>query len=274
MSKTTRPVPSWNGVSAGGTATLNLPIGLTYHGLVYYLQGTTFGLVELAEMRFKINGREIYVMTGGDLDVSNKYEGLSAFDAANDLLSQYFDRPRLKTRQNTELTAIGTGAPFQNNPDVAFFNPTPATTFQMEIDIAATASAPILTTKALQSGASPLGAMVKRRRFNFSPSGAGDYEISDLPRGDAINKSDVTRVRLTRDNFLAFDRTVTENVKFQEDGGIRVPQTNWFVIDPSEFGNGSEAIISAVQDFRLTITTSAAETLTVYVDYLGGLQGQ
>lgn len=279
--RTTRQLPSLQGVAASQTATLNLPIGLTYHSILLTYSGVT--LAQMTEVRIKGNGRLIQTYSAADLDSINKYTGLQG--SAGGLITLPFDRENLITREGQELTAIGTGAPFDPNQFLADgrtfnpnYNPTPLTTFQLEIDLAA-GSTPVLSAKAIQSAAKPLGAMIKRRRFNYNPTGAGTFEISDLPKGDLIDKiyikqsvDAVTKVTLERDNFIVFERTKAENNFIQTDG-VRVPQSNWFVIDPTENGYGSESIVTLVNDFRLKIDTSGPVALTIYVDYLGGLGG-
>lgn len=278
--KTTRPLPSFQGVAAGQTATLNAPIGLTYHGVLLSYSGVT--LAQLTEFRIKGNGRQIFTQSLSDLDTCCQFDGLEP--SAGGLIYIPFDREKLLTRAGQELTAIGTGMPVNNDPGTpqapnALYNPTPLSTFQFEIDIDAAAAAPVLSAQAVQSAARPLGVMLKRRRFNYAITGAGDYEISDLPKGDLINKiwmkqanGVVTKVKLERDNFLAFERTASQN-DYLQSNGVRVPQPDWYVIDPTEKGYGSESIVSAVNDFRLTITTSGAENIVLYVDYLGALSG-
>lgn len=272
--KTTRPMPSFQGVAAGQTATLTLPIGLTYHALLITYSGVT--LAQMTEIRVKGNGRQIFSQSASDLDTSNKFIGAAA---ASGILRLDFDRLNLLTRAGQELTAICTGAPMQPDPTKPAYNPTPLSTFQLEIDIDGAAAAPALSCKAVQSAPAPLGAIIKRRRFNYSATGAGDFEISDLPKGDLIDKiwikasaANVTKVTMERDNFLSFERTPAENNLIQADG-VRVPQSLWFVIDPTERGFGGESIVSAINDFRLKITASAATNYTIYVDYLGGLGG-
>lgn len=272
--KTTRPMPSFQGVAAGQIATLTAPVGLTYHGLLITYSGVT--LAQMTEIRVKANGRQIFSQSAVDLDIANQFNGLAE---ANGILYLSFDRDKLLTRQGQELTAIGTGAPFNNDPNSPAFNPTPLSTFQIEIDIDGAAASPALSAKAIQSAPRPLGAILKRRRFNYNQTGAGEFEISDLPKGDLIDKiwikqsaANLTKVVLERDNFLSFERVPAENNLVQIDG-VRVPQTNWFVIDPTEKGYGAESIVSAINDFRLKFTASAATNYTIYVDYLGALGG-
>lgn len=282
MAKTFRTMPAVEGVSAGSIATLNCPIGLTYHGFLFTMGGTTFDLqTYITELRLKGNGREIFKVSGSDLDTINKFDGRAGASSTQ----FYWDLERYgldlatggtaaEALRGRELTAIGTGL----NPAVT--KAIELSTLQLEMDISSSASAPTLTCKALQSPPRSLGLLKKRRKFTYSPGGAVEFEISDLPRGDLIDKiyiksanNYITQVKLERDNFTAFDRTPDENNLIQNDG-VRVPQSSWFVIDPSERGRGDEALVTAtVQDFRLKITVSAADTLTVYVDYLGALTG-
>jgi len=277
-----RPMPGIDGVSAGNTATLDCPIGLTYHGILFTMGGTTMNLSLIDEIRVKGNGRDLFTVIGSDLDTHNKFEGRHGAAATQFYLD--FERYGLDTAvgptagealRGRELTAIGTGIRASEN------NPIELSTLQIEIDINSSASSPTLSAKAVQSGARPLGLLKKRRRFNYNTGGAGEYEISDLPRGDLIDKIYIhntsgdytTRVKLERDNFLAFDRTPNENNLVQLDGR-RVPQSQLFVIDPSERGRGDEAIQTAnVSDLRLKITTSATSSLRVYIDYLGAFSG-
>lgn len=271
--KTTRPMPSFNGVAANSTATLDMPIGLSYHGLLL-TRGGTFGHDLMTDIRLKANGRELMAMSGAQLDDINVFNGLAAATAALSYID--FERLGLKTRQGVELTSIGTGMPFNNNASDPAYNPLPITNLQLEIDIGA-ATGPTLSAIAIQSGPRPSGVLLKRRKFTYSIGGAGTFEISDLPRGDNIDKiwifsSVVTEVQLERDNFLVFDRTAAENNLIQADG-VRVPVANLFVIDPSERGNGGDLIVSKSSDFRLKLGASGNGTAVVYVDYLGDIRG-
>lgn len=281
MAKTYRPMPAVQGVVAGSTATLLCPIGLTYHGIVWTMGGTTFDLSYIDQIRVKGNGREIFRDTGAHLDVHNKFEGRAAAAATQFYLD--FERYGLDTAvgpsaaellRGREITAIGTGRAPTND------SPIELSTLQIELDINSSAVAPTLTAKAVQSGSRPLGLLKKRRRFIYTPGGAVEFEISDLPRGDLIDKiyihsagDYITQVKMELDNFLSFDRTPNENSLIQIDGK-RVPQSSVFVIDPSERGRGDEAFVtSGINDFRLKVTVSAADTLTLYADYLGPLTG-
>jgi hypothetical protein len=58
-----------------------------------------------------------------------------------------------------------------------------------------------------------------------------------------------------------------------QSNGVKTPVAKYFVIDPTEEGVGNDAIASNVQDFRLKVTVSQAETLIVFVEYIGDLRG-
>lgn len=277
MTVLTRNMPSFNGVAANSTATLDLPLGLSYKGIMLQRGGTTFTNAHITEIRVKGNGRLLYTVSGADLAIQNQFDGLS--NPSGNFTYVDFERPKLKTKAATELTAIGTGSPLNSDPNSPLFNPTPLTTLQMEIDIGG-ATAPTLASTAYQIGPRPLGVLKKRRRFYFTASGAGDLEIATLPKGDVIDKiwfipsgNHINSVRLERDNFIVFERSKALNDQYQNEFGVRTPQGNNFVIDPSEQGFGNNTIVSNVNDFRLVVNVSAATTLTTYVDYLGGLAG-
>ena len=277
MPRSFRQMPTLQGVAASSTASVNLPIGATYHGILLTFGGTTMEATNIDELRIKANGRTIFTADGGDLDAMNQFDGRAA---GTDHLYVDFERHGLKTRGATELTAIGTGAPQNNDPNSPAFNPVPISTLQMEIDIDGSASAPTISAKASQSAARPLGLIRHRRKFIYSPTAAGDFEIADLPKGLLVDKIYLKQTTLTinslkvdRDNFRLFDRTAAQNTIMNNDG-VRTAQSGWFVYDPTEDGYGAESLATkGVQDLRLIANCSAAGTITAYVDYIGGFAG-
>jgi len=263
--KVTRRMPSWEGVVAGQTATLRMPIGLTYHQLWNEFTGVT--LAQMDEIRIVANGQTIQQWDSGtELDRINQYQGRSA---AAGILAIDFDRFGLNELVEREFTALGTGHPA---------DPTPVTTLQVEVDINAAAAASTMASRAVQSIPQPLGLIKKVRRFVYSPTGAIDFEISDLPKGDVINQlffqfsaNDLNRLRVERDTFIVFDREDQLNERIQADG-VRVPQASQFVYDPTEDGVGTEGLITAgVNDLRFVATMTGAATLTLQCVYIGGI---
>ncbi len=256
-------MPSGEGVAAGQTATFRLPIGRTYHGLLLTYAGVT--LAQMTELRVIANGATIQRITGGTfLDVLNQFNGHAA---AAGVLRLDFDRSNMRLKEGEEFTALGTGK--ENDPQQV-------TTLTLEVDIAAAAAAPVLSLRAIQSEPSHFGVVNKIREFSYAPAAAGEFEIADLPRNDLIgriilSKAGINSVKIERDGFTLFERTAAENTLIQTDG-VRVPQTNYFVFDPSELGFAGEAVVlKGVSDFRVIVDVAAGGAMPVIVEYIGGL---
>lgn len=262
----TRKMPSFSGVGAGQTATCRLPIGLSYHHLLLTYAGAT--LAQLNELRVVANGEVIHRYVGGSvLDTLNLYEGRAA---AGGILVLDFDRYNLNTRDGREFTRLGTGLQVDQDPR-------PISTLNLEVDIDAGAVGTVLSLKAVQSAPSQSGLFKKVRHFTYNAPAAGDYEIADLPRGDLINKvyfnkAGINSIKIERNGFVIFERTAAENTLIQTDG-VRVPQTNYFVFDPTESGYGAEGLVTAdTKDLRFTVNVAASGAIPVTVEYIGPLE--
>ncbi len=264
MPKTTRKMPSFEGVAAGQTATLRLPIGRTYEQLLITYAGAT--LAQLNEMRIIANGEVIHRITELDkLDSMNQFEGRAA---AAGVIVFDFNRFNMRTRAGEEFTGLGTGVLEDANK---------ITTLSLEIDIDAAAVGSALSCKAIQSAPRPVGQILKTRQFIYTAGASGEFEISDLPKGDTINKvffgnhvaNVYTKVVIERDNYIEFERSVAENEVIQTDG-VRTPQAGYVVYDPTENGNGSENLGTAgVQDLRFRLTLTNAGQVPVTVETIG-----
>lgn len=258
--KYTRPLQEITGVAAGQTASIRLPLGSTYHQVLLEYSGVT--LAQMTEIRAMINGSPQIVLPSGTLaDVVNQYEGRAA---ASGTLVLDLERYGLATKANRELTALGTGHPKDPNPIRTAF---------IEVDIDAAAAAPALTAKARMSGTRVSGLVKHVRKFILNPSAAGDFEWSNLPLIGALNKlhfsgTGINSIKASLDNFEVFNRTAAENNLIQTDG-IRVPQSNFFVLDPSELGDGQDFFgMQGAEDVRFTLNMAAATTVTVLAEYM------
>jgi hypothetical protein len=264
MPKTTRKMPSFEGVAAGQTATLRMPIGRTYEQLLITYGGAT--LAQLNELRIVANGEVIHRITEfTKLDSMNKFEGRTA---ASGVIVFDFNRYNLRTRAGEEFTALGTGV---------FDDPRKITTLTAEIDIDAAATSPTLSAKAIQSPPQNLGLVLKTRQYTYTAGASGEFEIADLPKGDTINKIYIgnhtanvyTKLVIERDNFIEFERSIAENEAIQTDG-VRVPQSDYVVYDPTESGNGSESLATGgVQDLRIRLTLTNAGQVPLTVETIG-----
>ena len=264
MPKTTRKMPGFEGIGAGQTTTVRLPIGRTYEQLLITYAGAT--LAQLNELRIIANGEVIHRITEmTKLDSMNQFEGRAA---AGGVIVFDFNRFNMRTRAGEEFTGLGTGV---------LEDPNKITTLSMEIDIDAGAVGTTLSAKALQSAPRPVGQIIKTKQYTYTAGAAGEFEISDLPKGDSINKIYVgnhvanvyTKVVIERDNYIEFERSVAENEVIQIDG-VRTPQAGYVVYDPTENGNGSESLATqGVQDLRIRLTVTNAGQIPLVVETIG-----
>lgn len=278
---TKMPAPA-SSVQASSTITFRLPIGRRYHSLQLLGSGATlgFGVDDLTEIRVLANSKVIQRYSGSDRNTMNLFDGMedAAIDADTFNLLLPFDRYGLLTKAGEEETALNTGSAGEDGRSI--------NQLAVEIDIAATgfSGTPRLEMYATQSEALPGGPgtvpyILKSTRDYAS---ADNYSISDLPRGGVstqfIDKIFLKPSTSTLENFLVeanqvkiFERTAALNERRQRDG-IRIPQAGWYVIDRTEHGYGGDVFdLRGLDDWRLSFTTGAAQTLTSYVHYLGSL---
>lgn len=264
--KVTKKMPSFEGVVAGQTATLRLPIGLTFHSLFVAYSGVT--LAQMTEIRVIADGKTFQrYRSGTELDTLNQFQGRAA---ASGVIAIDFDRYNLRTKEAEEITALGTGLSSQDTGAHEI------STLALEIDIDGGAASPSLTCHALQSPPSPLGLLRHVRPYTFTAGGAGEFEISEIPKGDIFNQvhffsGDIDAITIERDGFIAFERSATMN-EWANDDGVREPQTDVVSFDPTESGNGGQGLITAgVHDLRFRLEMSGAGSVPTVVEAIAPL---
>lgn len=269
--KTTRKGQSFESVGKGQTAVTRLPIGLSYERIL--VPYTLSALADITEARLVANGETIRTWRDiTKLDTMNQFDGMAA---ANGILTFNLIRHGLRTRSGEEFTKVGTGAPRSES------NPNPITTLALEIDVkSAAVDVPVFGIPKLhQDLPAPTGAILKTKQYNYAPTGAGIFEIADLPKGELVNRiffftpnDRIKSLEVERDNFVSFSRSTAENELLQTEG-YRVPQAGVWVYDPTENGNGSEGLPTAnVHDLRFRLDMSAAENIEVVVETISTLQ--
>jgi hypothetical protein len=276
-----------------GTVVANLPIGLSYE-TIFLVGAGTFTLADMTNIRIEANSKPLMEFRSGtELDGFNRFDRRALSTNAK-ILAIDFNRRLLDTREAREFTKLGTGKPpnlnqwldeakSRPNPE---YNPFPVQTLSLQMDVAAT-NATSFTIYALQSKAAPTGIVKKVRKFTYGFA-SSTFEISDLPKGDLINRifilepggtigtggNTLTDVKIRKDNAIIFDRSKTLNDMIQTDELKRTPITAVYAIDTTESGNGAEVITTAgVNDFRIigTLSTTAAGNTNVTVEFLGNL---
>ncbi|DAB27338.1 MAG: hypothetical protein A2513_04400 [Sulfurimonas sp. RIFOXYD12_FULL_33_39] len=274
MARISVRMPSPQGVGAGQTATFKLPIGRRYHALYLTYSGTTFALLHMNEIRVIVNGKVIHRYSGVECDTMNKFDGRAA---ANGTLTIPFDRYKLKTVPAEIETALNTGS-IDPKTGVSI------TSVTVEIDIDALAVAPVLSMTALQSDTlvGGAGTILHRGKFNYSPTGAGEFAISDLPRGNSTSMAQnrivfipdvnsISKVTIERNGYTVFERSKALNEMIQTDG-VRKPQSGYIVVDRTEGGYGGDPLsLLQVHDLRYKLEMTGASNITILTENLGRL---
>lgn len=264
-------LPSVQNVSAGSTAALHLPCGMTYDYIDFVLENIT--LAQMTNIEVRINGKTIQNFgSGTELDTINKYHGRVAFQ--NGVLRLWFMRPELPTLQIANngslvdqryVTSIGTS-------DVA--------TFSIHFDISGDCVSPTVTAYAQKSPAAPLGFFTKIKAFPRSYSTTGQQEIDTLPRSGAriaaihLFKSDVSEVNVEVDSIKVYDVTKTLGEELQKDFGKSPVSDSATHIDFLMNGSLDDALKTyGVQDMRLRPVIDTVGSVRTVVEYLDGYEG-
>lgn len=258
MARITRKCPSFSNVQAGSTATLQLPLGLTYHALYLYFSGVS--LAQLKNIRIEVDGKPIKKWADGvRLNIENMHYGRGA--ATTDTLPIFFTRNELEEINQRRVFALGTR-------DVQ--------TMSLLIDIDSEAAAPVLKANSVRSASAPMGFITRIHEFKHSSAVAGEIEIDNIPlRQNAsiaaihIYSPDVTECSLQIDDAIVWEMTKSGAAKMQQDHG-RTPQSNTKMsLDFLLEGDFVQAIqLAGVQDFRLKPVLSKAGSMDIVVEYL------
>jgi hypothetical protein len=268
MNRRLETLPGFNAVVAGGTATLELPANDTYMGLkIQYDRGgapatqAQFG-TDLTELRFRVNGKVQRRLSAAEILNLNTHKG-KAFTAG--ILPIFFAEPHRRTVEGEDILGWGMA-------DVQ--------SFQLEIDIAAGATTPVLRAHAVKLPVrQPMGAIVKWRKFTTPVTAAGLVSVSTLPKSDAYYAlhaltADITRVRILRDNVAEFEGPRALLHDLLADYGL-VPITGWTHVAFDHTRRVHDALPMRhadgrpVQDYRAEFDMSVATTHTLITEVLG-----
>lgn len=268
-------LPSANAVGAGQTATIDVPLGPTYRAIYlrYKQSGTLVNeatmKAQIGDVRVKVNGKPQRTHSVTQLLEMLKVYGISAVTGHVPLL---FAEPWRRDALGEDALAWGTA-------DVD--------TFQIEVDIAGTATAPALEAYAvIDRTRRSLGAIKRVRRFVLSPTAAGDFQFQHLPKqgtsyfaahlfeGIADN---VSNVLAEVDQNKVFDvpstllSTVMAHNGLAKQSGIYSVQFDMLSrlteALPMVRSDGNAARL--VSNFMLTLTVGAADNITLVTEELG-----
>ncbi len=258
-------LPSFNSVSAGSDATLDIPAGPLYKRIVIKYTGVT--LAQLTNIEVRQNGSPFQTFRSGT--ELNKY-GVY-FDRATASGYVFIDFDDFDSFTIGGVDAYG----WQTNPAAG----SNFATGQIKLSIAAAAAAPVL--EAYYEAPQIIDMKMRRvrtvRTFEYNNSATGDFEISDLPKGERyaqlarvyFHTANIANLKLRLNNVEQFDVPEALNDVYQTDAG-RVPDASTFVFDPSSYSHRrTGALISTVgiSDFRFILNMSGTGAVPVSVEY-------
>jgi hypothetical protein len=276
MSRKFPKLPSFSNVAAGNTATLELPLGLTYDKLHILYAGVT--LAQLKNIRVEVNGKPIVEYKDGtELMNENAYFSRPVVAGKLDI---YFKKDEMKTLAEARAFSLGTSSAQYTDPTTGQMVTPPAianVTVRMDIDAAA--AAPTLEGYAIQSPPAPIGFILKKKNFPKQLND-GITEVDNLPRPNTariaafhvVTAATVSKIEVEMDSIKIFELPVDLAKDVQSDHG-RTPQADRHVIDFCLEGDMLQALpMAGVQDLRLRIYSDSAPA-TVEVHYFDGLAG-
>lgn len=267
-------MPSLSNVAAGQTATLKLPLGLTYYLFQLEFSGVT--LAQLKNPTFEINGKPVMSWKDGvEVDNINQHYQRGA---ATTVLNFWFMRPELTGKKvqlvngravsisDSDLTAIGTA-------DIA--------TLDFRVDIDAAAAAPVLKAYAMRGQNQPLGLICKVKSFPRSFATTGTQEIDTLPRGNGARiaaihciKGDVSALAVVVDSINVIEGSKTVIGEAQKRFKRTPMEEDMTTVDFLLSGDILDALqLQGVADFRLKPAIDTVGEVRTVVEYLDGLDG-
>jgi hypothetical protein len=255
-------------VAPGATATVTLGTGKnapTLDKLQLILSNGGAGVFDASKInaiRGFMNGREFYVEGSGTRH-NKRRDYLAVFNAASEIVLD-FTEPNAKSAIEQNLSAI----PLQLLQDLRF-----------ELDIDATASASLSLTALAHFRAPTQNPFVKKQRKITQGFNAGGEQTIYVPNGASGGKlvrawihegiaGNITAVELRARNAIGIEATRVQLENDQKHNGL-VPQAGVLVLDFIADGNLAGWFdTSALSEVELKLTGTAADTYTVYLEYL------
>lgn len=236
-------MPDFINLANTGTASLDIPIGMTFHNFIFALTNITRAMIK--EVRVLINGKVFIRAPAEVLHRDNLYKG-SFDDAAYFILD--FEEPRSRTFVDQIASAVHT---FQG-----------VQTFKIELDIVGASSPKIETHANVTATQLPLGLLPCFFKQSFDAVSIGTHQVGysygkakhlikrvhiipivanveQLP-GDHLNS-----VSLFKNNIPMYQKVTPQAAAFYQKHYEGIPQTNIATIDMVEDNNASINLMAA-----------------------------
>lgn len=266
-------LPSATSVAAGSIANIKVPVGNRRYRAIDLKLWNDGDLMTETEMKtlikavdLKINGVSRFRMSATDIiDILNKYKERAV--KAGHLLIPFADDY----------------AKYATFEELLTWNTANVSTFDVEVEIDSTATNPRMVGYAFETMPETsengtqtihnLGAIRECHTYNYETSGACDFEIADLPKGNGslaaihIKSGNITGLKLVADNFELDNADIDVYNLLLSEVGTRVPQTGYVHIDKMILDRLTDVLgLKKINDFRLTVTVSAASSLHLIME--------
>lgn len=269
-----RPIrlPQFQNVGANQRVSLSLPLGFTYQKL--YLQlGTNILTSLITNIVLKLNNKEFqrWASAADLISGLNKFKG--NFDATSFLVIDFTER---LAREEAALS-LGTIAATQEAGvqqftlefDLGTYTPVAASIITGWADVEAPSGNPIIQRVQYQQKVIAAAAQEQI----YIPYGRNGYQLKRV----IIKHTNLSSVRVRRDGSDMYEDLplAFANQRLQDFG--RVPQAGYFVVDflPDSLQanalNTAQILVAKdkavpVENLDMRVTTSAADTLTIYTE--------
>ncbi|MBC7286222.1 major capsid protein P2 [Hoeflea sp.] len=266
-----RPLPNFNAVAAGATATLDLPTDGVYYAVdLLYSRGATAAteaqmISDLLEVRVNINGVTQRKLSAGQIIALNKFRGQPINSG---VLTLYFALPWRPNAAEEDALAWGMA-------DVS--------TFQIEVDIEGTVTTPVLKAQAYKLPVSAnMGPIIKQRRFVVPVGATGLINFTTLPRDDSYLalhavSANISDIEVIVDGEQMIKSSIANLHAGQEVYGL-VPQSGYTHLAFDRRNRNSDLLTMTrqrngqnvrVSDFQLDFMMTSATSFTLITEQVG-----
>jgi len=257
-------LPTPQGVGAGQTATVKIPLGPTYNAFYLELRSGA-GATPLSTANIDAGISEIRLIVDGDV----KIQGSAAYfrrralfygvPAVTGCLPIMLSSPWARTRAGEDSTSYGTAG-----GTVA--------TFTLEVDFTATLVTPTMQVFSRQSDPKPFGTHLRIQRYADNFGFIAEHEIAGIPAlgpyrllGMDIDSDTVGNVEVLSNNVRQYISTPMIREQ-QLLISARVPQAGYTHLDFAGEQRMDETMPLALSDFRVKVDfTTAPNAFSIYV---------
>lgn len=266
------------GVSAGGTSTVNIPVGRRYHGLKCFVAATVSGSPStdptaiIASARLLVNGVLIRDLTPTQAIALNTMDGVTP--AASEL-PFFFSDPKRPTVDGQEATSWDLSDQKKCTLEVRFL----AGAVSPSMSVMADFDYGINTITNADGSKSKYLAIIKQLAQTYNAP-SGPYDITTLPVKFPIQRillaastGSITQVEVKRDGEIVLEASTAQNSAFLKDFGIDASKFSYPIcfdytqqLTDALTGQNFNANPSGIKDLNVKATSSAANTLTVLTE--------